>query len=180
MIYGSQPRPKLKNKKTTYPRSSATLSANTSKKATTMQISDEAVEAAARAMAPAVWGPRVWKFAAHGETPTAARDRVQQQALEDARQALEAAAPYMFAQRAVASVLALHREMECRDEDGEPVGGSYCEECKDLDDHSGERVHEVYPCMTVREIRAALAGQETYTAMRDRIEAQANPYRSQA
>lgn len=71
---------------------------------------------------------------------------------------------------AVYAVLALHREVECVDEDGEPTGGTCCEECKDLDDHSGERVHEVFPCRTVREIQAALAGQETFTAMRDRIE----------
>jgi len=58
-------------------------------------IPDAAVEAAARAMAPAVWGPSVWQFAAHGETATDARDRVQQQALKDARAALEAAAPHM-------------------------------------------------------------------------------------
>lgn len=74
-------------------------------------------------------------------------------------------------QAAIDAVLALHREVECQDEDGEPTGGTACEECKDLDDHSGERVHEVYPCLTVREITAALAGEETYTAMRDRIEA---------
>jgi len=90
------------------------------------------------------------------------------------RNILEAAAPHLMEPRqtAISSVLALHREVECRDEDGEPTGGSCCEECKDLDDHSGERVHEVYPCLTVREITAALAGKETYTAMRDRIEAQ--------
>jgi len=74
-------------------------------------------------------------------------------------------------QAGVDAVLALHRELPCLDEDGDPIGGSYCEECKDLDDHSGERVHEVYPCMTVREIANALDGKETYTAMRDRIEA---------
>lgn len=94
-----------------------------------------------------------------------------------AKAILEAAAPHMATQQAVAAVLALHREMECRDEDNEPIGGSYCEECKDLDDHSGERVHEVYPCLTVREITKALAGEEAFTAMRDRIE---NPYRSQS
>jgi len=58
-------------------------------------IPEAAVEAAARAMAPAVWGPSVWQFAAHGEAPADARDRVQQQALKDARAALEAAAPHM-------------------------------------------------------------------------------------
>jgi hypothetical protein len=62
-----------------------------------MNVSDAAVEAAARAMAPAVWGPSVWQFAAHGEAPADARDRVQQQALKDARAALEAAAPHMLA-----------------------------------------------------------------------------------
>ena len=75
------------------------------------------------------------------------------------------------AENAISAVLALHREIECQDEDGEPTGGTACEECKDLDDHSGERVHEVFPCLTVREIAAALAGGETFTAMRDRIEA---------
>jgi len=59
-------------------------------------IPDAAVEAAARSMAPAVWGPSVWQFAAHGEAPADARDRVQQQALKDARKALEAAAPHML------------------------------------------------------------------------------------
>jgi len=62
-----------------------------------MNITDEAVEAAARSMAPAVWGPSVWTFVAHGEKPADARARVQQQALRDARAALEAAAPYMSA-----------------------------------------------------------------------------------
>lgn len=60
-----------------------------------MNISDEAVEAAARAMSPAAWGPQVWQFAAHGETPTAARNRVQKESLEAARNAIEAAAPYL-------------------------------------------------------------------------------------
>jgi hypothetical protein len=60
-------------------------------------IPDKAVEAAARAMAPAVWGPSVWQFVAHGETSTDARDRVQRQALEDARRVLEAAAPHLMA-----------------------------------------------------------------------------------
>jgi len=119
---------------------------------------------------------------------------------EDAARILEAAYPIMLShereetrlahvdavvnaqtadkiQATVDAVLALHRELPCLDEDGDPIGGSYCEECKDLDDHSGERVHEVYPCLTVREITKALAGEETYTTMRDRIE---NPYRSQA
>lgn len=84
--------------------------------------------------------------------------------------ALAAAEPHMFAAKAVAGVLDIHREVPCRDEDGELIGGSYCEECKDLDDHSGERVHEVYPCQTVREITAALKGEPTFTDMRRRIE----------
>lgn len=46
-------------------------------------------------MAPTAWGPSVWHFVAHGENVEMARDRVQQQALQDARRALEAAAPYM-------------------------------------------------------------------------------------
>ena len=115
---------------------------------------------------------------------------------DQARCILEAAAPHMLShereetrlahvdavvnrdtvdklQAVIDAVLALHRELPCLDEDGDPIGGSYCEECKDLDDHSGERVHEVYPCLTVREITSALDGKETYTAMRDRIEANA-------
>lgn len=62
-----------------------------------MNIPAEAVEAAARAMNPAVWGPQVWTFQAHGETPTEARNRVQREALQQARAALEAAAPHMMA-----------------------------------------------------------------------------------
>ena len=89
------------------------------------------------------------------------------------RLALEAAAPHLMAAKAVSAVLGLHREMPCLDEDGDPIGGSYCEECKDLDDHSGERVHEVYPCMTVREITKAFTGQGSYAAMRDKIEGMA-------
>ena len=58
-------------------------------------IPDAAVEAAARAMSPRVWGPQVWTFVAHGESPAAARERVQQESLADARRALEAAAPHM-------------------------------------------------------------------------------------
>jgi hypothetical protein len=88
-----------------------------------------------------------------------------------ARITLEAAAPHLVAQRAIDAVLGLHREMPCLDEEGDPIGGSYCEECKDLDGHSGERVHEVYPCMTVREITKALAGEQSFASMRDRIEA---------
>jgi len=62
-----------------------------------VKIPDAAVEAAARAMAPAAWGPSVWQFRAHGETSHEARDRVQQESLRDARAALEAAAPHMLA-----------------------------------------------------------------------------------
>lgn len=87
-----------------------------------------------------------------------------------ARAVLEAAAPSMPESKAIAAILELHREVPCTDEEGDPVGGSYCEECKDLDDHSGERVHEIYPCLTVREIRAALAGLSTFTDMRNKIE----------
>ena len=61
-------------------------------------IPDEAVEAAARAMTPKAWGPQVWQLAAHGESPSAARNRVQKEALEAARNALEVAAPYIKAQ----------------------------------------------------------------------------------
>ena len=60
-------------------------------------IPAEAVEAAARAMNPRAWGPQVWTFQAHGEAPTEARNRVQQEALQQARAALEAAAPHMLA-----------------------------------------------------------------------------------
>lgn len=87
-----------------------------------------------------------------------------------ARTVLEAAVPNLPASKAVAAVLEIHREKPCLDEDGKPVGGSYCEECKDLDDHSGERVHEIYPCLTVREIRAALEGADLFTTMRNKIE----------
>lgn len=55
-----------------------------------------AVEAAARAMSPRAWGPQVWTFAAHGESPEDARARVQQESLEQARTALEAAAPFIL------------------------------------------------------------------------------------
>ena len=65
-----------------------------------VMIPTEAIEAAARAMSPAAWGPSVWQFAAHGESPADARNRVQQESLEDARRALEAAAPYMLAEAA--------------------------------------------------------------------------------
>lgn len=89
---------------------------------------------------------------------------------DELRIALEAAEPLMVATKAVAGVLEIHREIPNRDEDGEIVSGSHCEECKDLDDHSGERVHEIYPCLTVREIQAALAGIATWTDMRNAIE----------
>lgn len=62
------------------------------------------VEAAARAMAPEVWGPRVWTFAAHGESPTEARDRVQRQALEDAERTLVAADAVTFNDAAIERV----------------------------------------------------------------------------
>jgi len=124
-------------------------------------IPEEAVEAAKEAMREVTPPPGVSKaewLAEHGDFALIAG-------------AIAAAAPYMAAESAVSAVLALHRELPCLDEDGDPIGGSYCEECKDLDEHSGERVHEVFPCLTVREITAALAGKETFTAMRDRIEA---------
>lgn len=74
---------------------------------------------------------------------------------------------------ALKAVLDLHRQVECCDEDGKPIGHYYCEECKDLDDHSGERVHEVYPCPTVQQITAAINGQWTIAEMRTRFEASA-------
>lgn len=73
--------------------------------------------------------------------------------------------------RALQSVLALHRETPCTDEDGEPSGVTCCEECKDLDDHSGERVYSVWPCFTVQEISRALAGEQTRMQLRAQIEA---------
>lgn len=136
-------------------------------------IPDEAVEAAAREL-----------FFQHSNTNGPSLSRIWDEALNedlkspfmrDARAALEAAAPHMATFSAVAAVRRLHRALPCVDDDGEPVGGFYCEECKDLDGHSGERVHEVYPCPTAREIEAALAGDETWTAMRDRIERGAKP-----
>lgn len=51
-------------------------------------------------------------------------------------------------------VRSLHKKVACTDEDGEPIPGDFyaCLECKDLDDHSGERVHEVWPCPTIQAI----------------------------
>ena len=63
-----------------------------------MNLPAKAVEAAARQISPAAWGPQVWQLAAHGESPSAARNRVQKEALEAARTALEVAAPYIKAQ----------------------------------------------------------------------------------
>lgn len=71
---------------------------------------------------------------------------------------------------ALEAVLMLHRPIECIDDDGDPIGLTACEECKDLDDHSGERVHEVYPCMTVKEVTTALEGRPTLMAFRAEIE----------
>ena len=78
-------------------------------------IPDAAIEAAARAMTPAVWGPSVWQFAAHGETPTAARDRVQQESLQAARRALEAAAPFIVAQALEQTAAAIASDEDPRD-----------------------------------------------------------------
>lgn len=38
----------------------------------------------------------MWTFVAHGESPVAARERVQQESLADARRALEAALPHLL------------------------------------------------------------------------------------
>jgi hypothetical protein len=84
------------------------------------------------------------------------------------RTVLEAAESHTFAAKAVTGVLEIHRERQNTDEDGEPAPGTHCEECKDVDD--GELVYEIYPCRTVREVQAALLGQETYTDMRNAIE----------
>ena len=61
-------------------------------------IPAEAVEAAARTLSPAAWGPRMWTFGAPGDRNAAARERHQQESLARARAALEAAAPYMLAE----------------------------------------------------------------------------------
>lgn len=76
-----------------------------------------------------------------------------------------------FMLSALESVLGLHREMPSVDEYGEPDGGTCCEECKDHDDVSGERVHSVWPCSTVDEITRAMAGEETLTEFRNRMDA---------
>jgi hypothetical protein len=72
---------------------------------------------------------------------------------------------------AVDAVLGLHREIQCRDDEGDDTGFTCCEECVDIDDHDGEVVNESFPCRTVREITKAFSGQESYAAMRDKIEA---------
>ena len=59
------------------------------------------VEAAARAMSPRVWGPQVWTFAAHGESPTAARARVQRESLEQAQIGLAAVDAVTFSDEAI-------------------------------------------------------------------------------
>ena len=64
-------------------------------------MSQERIEAAARAMSPRVWGPQVWTFAAHGESPTAARARVQRESLEQAQTGLAAADAVMFSDNAI-------------------------------------------------------------------------------
>ncbi|QOT15898.1 hypothetical protein [Paenarthrobacter sp. YJN-5] len=61
-------------------------------------MTQERIEAAARAMSPRVWGPQVWTFAAHGESPTAARARVQRESLEQAQTGLAAADAVMFSE----------------------------------------------------------------------------------
>lgn len=71
-------------------------------------------------------------------------------------------------EKAITGVLEIHREMPNWDEYGEPAVGTHCEECTDIDE--GELVHEIYPCKTVREIRTALAGQPSWTDMRNKIE----------
>jgi hypothetical protein len=80
-----------------------------------MTIPAIAIEAAARAMNPAVWGPQIWTFQAHGETPTEARNRVQQEALQQARAALEAAAPYVWSIDAQRAIFAAAWESGCKE-----------------------------------------------------------------
>jgi hypothetical protein len=82
--------------------------------------------------------------------------------------ALEAAAEHFPSNKAVEDVLAIHCKVQNRDEDGDIVPGSHCAECKDVDE--GELVYEIYPCLTVREITAALEGRQTHTDMRRAIE----------
>lgn len=72
---------------------------------------------------------------------------------------------------ALESVLALHRGVPVRDEDGEPVGGLCCEECSEEDGFSGERVHQSYPCRTVTEIHLALNREQTRMQLRAEVEA---------
>ena len=72
---------------------------------------------------------------------------------------------------ALESVLGLHRAVPVRDEDGEPDGTLCCEECTDLDEGSGERVHQSWPCRTVTEIQLALNSEMTRTQLRTQIEA---------
>lgn len=76
-----------------------------------------------------------------------------------------------FMLSAIESVLALHSPVQTTDEYGEADGGICCGECKDHDDHSGERVHSVWPCSTVGEITRALAGVQTRMELQARIEA---------
>lgn len=80
-----------------------------------MTIPAIAIEAAARAINPAVWGPQVWTFQAHGETPTEARNRVQQEALQQARAVLEAAAPYVWSIEAQRAIFAAAWESGCKE-----------------------------------------------------------------
>lgn len=64
-------------------------------------MSQERIEAAARAMSPRVWGPQVWTFVAHGESPTTARERVQRESLKQAQAGLAAADAVMFADETI-------------------------------------------------------------------------------
>lgn len=92
-------------------------------------IPEAAVEAAARAIAPLAWGPSVWQLAAHGETPTATRDRAQRESLEQARAALEAAASLMQA--------AALREAADHIEYGNPISQWLCDRADELEGAHG-------------------------------------------
>lgn len=72
---------------------------------------------------------------------------------------------------ALEAVLSVHRKIPSAGEDGELTGPGCCEACTDLDEASGERIHELYPCFTVQEINRALAGEETRMELRSRMEA---------
>lgn len=85
-----------------------------------MTISNEAVEAAAKAFSPNAWDPTALLFVAHGETLEASRRRAQEAARNAARAALEAAAPIIRAEaiRAAAEQMREERHSWCLDDAG--------------------------------------------------------------